>query len=387
MFLTVAQLATLRPGVPFEVLSNPEFLAEGSAVKNLITPDRILIGSAPTPSGRQAAQALTDIYAAWVPRARILETKAWSSELAKLVANAMLAQRISSINAISAICEKTGADVNEISDAIGRDVRIGPHFLKAGLGWGGSCFRKDIASICWICDSLGLKDEAHYWQQIIVINERQRQRFARRVIDRFDGNLVGRKLAILGFAFKKNTGDTRESLAVDVIRLLLEERPEEIAIFDPYCREEDILRELEPVISGISLGDASIKIHADPYLACSNAHAVLVLTDCDQFRTPKKSSSVDSQESNSMEALTAHNQRADTWNHAGVVYQLMPQTECAADCRDCYTIMAPKMEIIEWPRIAYNMAEPKWVFDGRGVLDAQLEKLGLWLDAVGRARE
>lgn len=364
--------------MPFEVLSNPEFLAEGSAVENLTVPDRVLIGSAPNPSGRQAAQTLADLYAAWVPRARILETNAWSSELAKLVANAMLAQRISSINAISAICEKTGADVNEISRAIGHDIRIGPHFLKAGLGWGGSCFRKDIASICWICESLGLSEEAHYWQQVIVINERQRQRFARRVIDRFEGNLVGRKLAILGFAFKKNTGDTRESLAVDVIRLLLEERPAEIAIFDPYCRREDILRELEPVIAQGQR--AIITIHTDPYLACSNAHAVLVVTDCDQFRTSKRSSA--RQISGDCDVTDA---RACTWTHAGVSYQLAPQAECAADCRDCRSVLAPTSEAIEWPRIAYNMVEPKWVFDGRGVLDAaEMEKLGMRLDAVGR---
>ncbi|KAJ5378432.1 hypothetical protein N7509_011551 [Penicillium cosmopolitanum] len=386
---TVPGLSTLRPGVPFEVLSNPEFLAEGSAVKNLTTPDRILIGSAPTPSGRQAAQTLTNLYAAWVPRDRILETNAWSSELAKLVANAMLAQRISSINAISAICEKTGADVNEISDAIGRDVRIGPQFLKAGLGWGGSCFRKDIASICWICESLGLSEEAHYWQQITVINERQRQRFARRVIDRFDGNLVGRKLAILGFAFKKNTGDTRESLAVDVIRILLEERPAEITIFDPYCREEDILRELEPAIAQVPHGDRSIvKIHSDPYLACSHAHAVLVVTDCDQFRMSKRSSmrpGSDSVGGCDIAGTSTAYAGARTWTHAGVSYQLAPQAKCAGDCRDCHMILAPQSEAIEWPRIAYSMEEPKWVFDGRGVLDAELEKFGLRFDAVGRA--
>ncbi|KAJ5100087.1 hypothetical protein N7532_007088 [Penicillium argentinense] len=387
-------LATLRPGAPFEVLSNPEFLAEGSAVENLTVPDRVLIGCAQTPSGHQAAQTLANLYAAWVPPSRILETNAWSSELAKLVANAMLAQRISSINSISAICEKTGADVNEIARAIGFDARIGPHFLKAGLGWGGSCFRKDIASVCWIAESLGLDDVAHYWQQVIVMNERQRQRFARKVIDRFEGNLVGRKLAILGFAFKKNTGDTRESLAVDVIRLLLEERPAEIAIFDPYCRREDILCELEAACPGVT---HAVTIHPDSYLACSQAHAVLVVTDCDQFRnTPKRSPEGNSNQASAVNSDASHranNKRPctraadETWTHAGVSYQLMRQAECDADCNDCQSIsIRPAGESIEWPRIAYNMAEPKWVFDGRSVLDAaELEKLGVRVAAVGRA--
>jgi UDPglucose 6-dehydrogenase len=204
------------------VLSNPEFLAEGTAIKNLTTPDRVLIGSAATAAGRQAARTLANLYKAWIPAARILETNTWSSELAKLVANAMLAQRISSINSVSAICERTGADVDQVSKAIGMDARIGSHFLKAGLGFGGSCFRKDIASLAYLAESLGLDDVAMYWRQVNIMNERQRDRFARKVIERFEGNLVGHKLVILGFAFKKNTGDTRESLAVEVIRLLLD---------------------------------------------------------------------------------------------------------------------------------------------------------------------
>ncbi|KAJ5676477.1 uncharacterized protein N7477_002110 [Penicillium maclennaniae] len=389
-------LATLRPGVPFEVLSNPEFLAEGSAIQNLTAPDRVLIGSAASPSGRQAAQTLATLYSAWVPRGRILETNAWSSELAKLVANAMLAQRISSINSISAICERTGAEVDQVAKAIGLDVRIGPQFLKAGLGFGGSCFRKDIANLAYMAESLGLDDVAHYWRQVNVMNERQRDRFSRKIIDRFEGNLVGRKLAMLGFAFKKNTGDTRESLAGDVIRVLLEERPAEIAIFDPYCRQEDIFRELELVCPGIAQG-GTLKIHTDPYMTCSQAHAILVVTDCDQFRnTPRKPSppAVSSAEKglarSAADDCHDHAKRAcarqehETWTHAGVTYQLTPQS-CGSDCADCRSITRPTTEAVEWTRIAYNMVEPKLVFDGRGLLDsAELAKLGLRVDSVGR---
>lgn len=383
------------------MLSNPEFLAEGSAIENLTAPDRVLIGSAATPSGRQAAGTLAGLYSAWVPRSQILETNAWSSELAKLVANAMLAQRISSINSISAICERTGAEVDQVAKAIGLDARIGPQFLKAGLGFGGSCFRKDISSLAYMAESLGLDDVAHYWRQVNVMNERQRDRFARKIIDRFEGNLVGRKLAMLGFAFKKNTGDTRESLAADVIRLLLEERPAEIAIFDPYCRQEDILRELEPICPGVSQGGI-VKIHTDPYLACSQAHAVLVVTDCDQFRNtlPKKPSTPDSTPAHKGLARTmamdecqettkraCARQERETWTNAGVAYQLAPQADCAVDCSDCRSIAIrpTATEAVEWTRIAYNMVEPKWVFDGRGVLDAaELEKLGVRVDRVGR---
>ncbi|KAJ5523670.1 hypothetical protein N7494_010320 [Penicillium frequentans] len=353
-------LAAHRPGASFEVLSNPEFLAEGTAIKNLTTPDRVLIGSAATPAGRQAARTLANLYKAWIPADRILETNTWSSELAKLVANAMLAQRISSINSVSAICERTGADVDQVAKAIGMDARIGSQFLKAGLGFGGSCFRKDIASLAYLAESLGLDDVAMYWRQVNIMNERQRDRFARKVIERFEGNLVGHKLAILGFAFKKNTGDTRESLAVEVIRLLLDERPAEITIFDPYCRQEDIMRELGPGVAEMG----TVKVHSDPYLACSQAHAILVVTDCDQFRntaTKKSSWSI-----------------SDQSTHTS-----------SSDCMDFQpTSQSGTNETIEWPRIAYNMVEPKWVFDGRGLLDVvELKKLGVRVDRVGRRTE
>lgn len=205
----------------FEILSNPEFLAEGTAVKDLLNPDRILIGSAQTKSGLAAATALKNVYSAWIAQSKIMTVNLWSSELAKLVANAMLAQRISSINTISAICEQTGADVDEIASAIGRDARLGPKFLKAGLGFGGSCFKKDILSLVYLAETLNLDEVAEYWRHVITINEYQRCRYVKRVVRNLHGTLIGKKISILGYAFKKDTSDTRESPAVEVVKALL----------------------------------------------------------------------------------------------------------------------------------------------------------------------
>ncbi|KAE8330742.1 hypothetical protein BDV39DRAFT_169945 [Aspergillus sergii] len=394
--------STLRPEVPFEVLSNPEFLSEGSAIDNLVKPDRVLVGSSGTPTGRHAAAMLTSLYSTWVPASRILEINSWSSELSKLVANAMLAQRISSINSISAICEKTGAEVDQVAKAVGMDTRIGPQFLKAGLGFGGSCFRKDIASLTYLAESLGLEDVAQYWSQVNVMNEMQRSRFATKVIDRFEGNLHGRKIACLGFAFKKDTGDTRESLAADVVRLLMEERPMEIAIYDPYCQEEDILRELEVVLGTHTEKDSVVKVLADPYLACSQAHAVLVLTDCDQFRnvpTNLRGRSVLTYQPSVARAdqevydslaeviMTPVKPEEETWTFKGISYRLARQEDCAANCSSCRSTSSrpATAEPLEWARIAYNLKEPKWVLDGRCFLDVrEMEKVGIQLDTVGR---
>ncbi|KAB8256108.1 hypothetical protein BDV32DRAFT_161493 [Aspergillus pseudonomiae] len=394
--------ATLRPDVPFEILSNPEFLSEGSAIDNLVKPDRVLIGYSETPAGRRAANMLASLYSTWVPASRILEINSWSSELSKLVANAMLAQRISSINSISAICEKTGAEVDQVAKAVGMDTRIGPQFLKAGLGFGGSCFRKDIASLTYLAESLGLDDVAQYWNQVNAMNVMQRSRFARKVIDRFEGNLQGRKIALLGFAFKKDTGDTRESLAADVVQLLMEERPMEIAIYDPYCQEEDILRELEMVLTNHSEKETVVKVLADPYLACSQAHAVLVMTDCDQFKNvpanPRGRSLSTCQTSVARADQEVYDSLAEvimspakleeeTWAFNGISYRLVPQEACAADCASCRSISSrpATAEPLEWARIAYNLKEPKWVLDGRCFLDVrEMEKLGIQLDTVGR---
>lgn len=357
-------------------------------------PDRVLIGSASTPAGRAAAAALTNVYAAWVPRQRILEVNQWSSELAKLVSNAMLAQRISSINSISAICDRTGADVDEIALAAGLDPRIGSQFLKSGLGFGGSCFRKDIASLTYLSESLGLPEVAHYWSQVNSLNEWQRDRFTHKIINHLDQNLVAKKVAILGFAFKKDTGDTRESLAVDVIRCLLEERPAEIAIFDPCCLAEDIYRELQPILKGHNAG--CVQVYADAYQACEKAHAVVVVTESDQFRTsqPRKKTQhkpavCSTDEIEMHEGFSSHGQ-GQTVLIPGISlsFQCPPLPSCAEDCPECQSASSSSIassELLEWARIAYHMKNPKWVFDGRGILDVSvLAKLGFRVDTLGR---
>lgn len=364
-------------------------------MKNLLQPDRVLIGSAPNPAGRAAAAALTNVYAAWVPRQRILEVNQWSSELAKLVSNAMLAQRISSINSISAICDRTGADVDEIARAAGLDPRIGPQFLKSGLGFGGSCFRKDIASLTYLAESLGLPEVAHYWAQVNSINDWQRDRFTYKVISRLDQNLVGKKIAILGFAFKGDTGDTRESLAVDVIRTLLEERPAEIAIFDPCCLAEDIYRELQPILTDLQAD--RVQVYADAYQACEKAHAIVVVNESDQFRTsqPKKKAAggrdippVDPTPDIEMHGFSPVRGETVVISGASLSFQCPPAPSCAEDCPECQSTgssVIASREPLEWARIAYHMKDPKWVFDGRGILDvAVLGKLGFRVDTLGR---
>lgn len=251
--LTSSKLEVHRPGVPFEILSNPEFLAEGTAIKDLLNPDRILIGSSRTKSGLAAAASLEEVYSAWVDRSKIVTVNLWSSELSKLVANAMLAQRISSINTVSAICEKTGADVDEIAKAIGKDARLGSKFLKAGLGFGGSCFKKDILSLVYLAQTLNLEEVADYWMQVISINEFQRNRFVKRVVANLHGTLIGKKISILGYAFKKDTSDTRESPAVEVVKSLLADNPSEIAIFDPRCNPEDVKDEIKRLFATTGL--------------------------------------------------------------------------------------------------------------------------------------
>jgi len=228
-------------------------LAEGTAIKDLLNPDRILIGSSRTKSGLAAAATLEEVYAKWVDRSKIVTVNLWSSELSKLVANAMLAQRISSINTVSSICEKTGADVDEISKAIGLDPRLGSKFLVAGLGFGGSCFKKDILSLVYLAQTLNLEEVAEYWMQVITINEFQRNRFVRRVVSNLHGTLIGKKISILGYAFKKDTSDTRESPAVEVVKSLLADNPAEIAIFDPRCNPEDVKDELQRLFATTGL--------------------------------------------------------------------------------------------------------------------------------------
>jgi UDPglucose 6-dehydrogenase len=258
----------------FDVLSNPEFLAEGSAVQDMERPDRVLIGGRDTLSGQRAVQALVDIYANWVPPERIITTSLWSSELSKLVANAFLAQRVSSINAISALCEKTEADVTEVAHAIGSDRRIGSQFLRASIGFGGSCFRKDILNLVYLCHYYGLPEVADYWEQVIRMNEYQQSRFVSTMVTAMFNTVAGKRIALFGAAFKANTGDTRESPALAVCRKLLEEHAE-VIISDPYAIE-NARRDLGELASRVAF-------EPDPYLAARDAHAIAVLTEWSQY--------------------------------------------------------------------------------------------------------
>ncbi|MDP6524233.1 MAG: UDP-glucose 6-dehydrogenase [Kiritimatiellia bacterium] len=254
----------------FEVLSNPEFLAEGSAVKDLENPDRILIGGHDTEAGRKAMQTLVDIYARWVPKERIITTNVWSSELSKLAANALLAQRVSSINSLSALCEATGADVGEVASAVGRDSRIGPRFLNASVGFGGSCFRKDILNLVYLCESYGLHELAEYWHQVVKINDYQQDRFVGSVISNMFNTISGKRIALFGFAFKADTGDTRESPAIRIAKQLAEERAN-VVISDPRALDN----------ARIDLGDLGDRVtyEEDPYRAAEEAHALAIMTE------------------------------------------------------------------------------------------------------------
>ena len=229
--------------IHFEILSNPEFLAEGTAIQDLFKSDRVLIGGNETESGKKAIDALVEIYANWIPKEKILTTNVWSSELAKLASNAMLAQRISSINSLSALCEKTGANIDQLSKAIGTDHRIGPHFLKASVGFGGSCFQKDILNLVYLCRHYGLDEVAEYWHQVVKINNYQKQRFAKKIIDHFGGELTGKSIGILGWAFKADTNDTRESAAIYVADYLLKKNAQ-LKVYDPMVNQDKIINDL-----------------------------------------------------------------------------------------------------------------------------------------------
>ena len=272
-------------GVKFQILSNPEFLAEGTAVQDLLNPDRVLIGGDTSEEGQIAIQKLVSIYSNWVPVAQILTTNLWSSELSKLTANAFLAQRISSINAMSELCEKTGADINEVAKAIGMDSRIGSKFLKASVGFGGSCFQKDILNLVYISKSFGLNEVADYWEQVIIMNDHQKDRFSKNIISTLYNTISGKKIAFLGWAFKKDTNDTRESAAIYVADQLLSEQAN-IAIFDPKVSEKKILADLDYLETRTSESNRKgITVFEEPYETCKNAHAIAVLTEWDEFKT------------------------------------------------------------------------------------------------------
>jgi len=311
-------------GVQFQILSNPEFLAEGTAVTDLLSPDRVLIGGDSTPAGQNAIEALIAVYANWVPRERILKTNVWYSELSKLVANAFLAQRVSSINAISELCEKTEANVNEVAKAIGMDSRIGSKFLKASVGFGGSCFQKDILNLVYISKAFGLNEVADYWEQVIIMNDHQKRRFSKNIVQTLYNTVSGKKITFLGWAFKKDTNDTRESAAIYVADDLINEQAN-IALFDPKVSQKQVLSDLDYLATREATdNEKHIKSYSNPYDACANAHAIAVLTEWDEF----------------------------------IAY--------------------------DWEKIYDSMLKPAFVFDGRNLLDGdKLKSIGFVYQSIG----
>ncbi|GAB1320024.1 hypothetical protein MFIFM68171_10234 [Madurella fahalii] len=397
-----------RPDVGFEILSNPEFLAEGTAVENLMNPDRILIGSSQSPAGLQAAAMLRDVYAAWVPAARIVTINTFSSELSKLVANTMLAQRISSINAVSAMCEEIGhgADVDDVSLAIGKDTRLGSRFLQAGVGFGGSCFEKDILNLAYLARTMHLDVVADYWLAILRINEDQRQRYARNVVRELNGSLRGKKIAVLGFAYKDKTNDTRNSIAVHIIRDLAAEMPREIAVFDPGCAPADILDEVQKVgLSSMEL--ERIQICSNWRECVRDASAACILTQWKQFRGRQLGSSGSSAEKAAKHSGRAFSEcaRDADFNEMSILAledvarqevaapsddplgRLQPLQPCPEDCTRCAPIHGSSHteEAIDWAEAAGMMQEPRWVFDGRNVANRlELQGLGFRVRGVGK---
>merc|ERR1712216_628845 len=314
-----------KPGVKFQVVSNPEFLAEGTAVPDLETPSRVLLCGMQTPEGLQAVQVLVDIYAQWVSREQILTTNLWSSELSKLVANAMLAQRVSSINSIARLCERTGANVHEVSRAIGTDTRIGKKFLNASIGFGGSCFQKDILNLVYLCEQFGLPEVAHYWQQVVDMNEHVKQRFTRKLIEVLFNTVSGKKIAILGFAFKKDTGDVRETPALTVCDMLMQDGAD-LYVYDPKVELEDALVEFK--YHKMNVPEKQFRFVKTVDEAVEGAHSIVLLTEWDEFKT--------------------------------------------YDYADIYK----------------KMMKPASLFDGRNMVNHDaLEKIGFFVHAIGRGKE
>lgn len=312
-------------GIQFEILSNPEFLAEGTAVKDLQKPDRVLIGGESTRSGKDAVNALVNIYASWVPKEQIITTNLWSSELSKLTANAFLAQRVSSINALTELCEKTGANINEVANAIGTDSRIGPKFLKASVGFGGSCFQKDILNLVYICKSLGLNESADYWEQVIIMNNHQRNRFANNIVKSLYGTVAEKKIAFYGWAFKKDTNDTRESAAIYIADKLIDEHAN-IEVYDPKVSALQMQSDLNYLNSRSESKNAQyLTSHQGPYEAANGAHALAIITEWDEF----------------------------------VSY--------------------------DWNKIYDSMSKPAHIFDGRNLLDKdEMESIGFTYQGIGQ---
>jgi UDPglucose 6-dehydrogenase len=280
-------LSTATNGATFDVLSNPEFLAEGTAIADLLSPDRVLIGG----ESNEAIEALAGVYARWVSPDRILKTNLWSSELSKLTANAFLAQRVSSINAISALCEVTGADVNEVAKAIGTDSRIGSKFLRASVGFGGSCFQKDILNLVYLCQHFGLREVADYWEQVVILNDYQKRRFATNIVKTMFNTVSDKQIGVWGWAFKKDTNDTRESAAIYVCRDLLYERAR-LHVYDPRVTREQIVADLKYVMADSNgvvspiddkLIERNVIVGRSAYEVAAEAHAIAVMTEWDEF--------------------------------------------------------------------------------------------------------
>ncbi|ETV91776.1 hypothetical protein H310_13833 [Aphanomyces invadans] len=276
--------ANSKSSVHFEVLSNPEFLSEGTAVEDLISPSRVLIGGGGTPAGQAAVRTLVQIYEQWIPSDRILTTNVWSSELSKLVANAFLAQRISSINSISAICEATGADVTEVAKAVGTDPRIGNKFLEVSVGFGGSCFQKDLLNLVYLAESFHLPEVAAYWRSVVTMNEYQKHRFGTLIVRTLFNTVTQKKIGIFGFAYKKDTGDTRETAAAAIMKVLVAERAQ-VFVYDPKVELDDLVNELK--YQGLAGDEIQNHVHVvhDAYAAVDKAHALAVLTEWEEFKT------------------------------------------------------------------------------------------------------
>lgn len=360
-----------RRGVRFSVLSNPEFLSEGTAIKDLLFPDRVLIGS--LPDGCEAAAALANMYAEWVPRSRIMTMNLWSSELAKVAANALLAQRISSINALSAVCEAVGARIDEVALAVGEDRRIGRHMLKSSVGFGGSCFKKDVLSLVYMSEYLNLPEVAAYWKAIIRINEWQKERFAKHIIRTLYGTVKGKRIAILGFAYKKNTGDTRESPAISVVATLLDESAD-LRIYDPRVKEARIWADLDDIQRTVE-AKKHVTVCRDAYDACKDAHAVIILTEWDEFSGDLVEDDILSSR------FTASVPPVSGMElESGKAY---PSSDCTQHRKLC-SLNAR----LDWTQIAKLMVKPMFVFDGRNVVNARkLENLGFRVYCVGDGRD
>lgn len=289
-------LAHENPKVNFEVLSNPEFLAEGTAIEDLFNSDRVLIGGDPTPTGRKAINALIDIYAKWIPKDKIITSNVWSAELSKLASNAMLAQRISSINSLSALCEKTGANIHEVSKAIGMDKRIGPLFLKCSVGFGGSCFKKDILNLVYMSRTLGLNHVADYWHQVVTINQYQTERFANKIISELSNQSKNSnerkpsKVGILGWAFKKDTNDSRESASIRITSMLINQGYQ-VLVYDPMVTEKRIYHDLINYFKNQDILQNEIDdklqllhVYQNQIPIITQSHAIGIITEWDEFK-------------------------------------------------------------------------------------------------------